>query len=70
MYLLTPVVPVRTRRATATAASTSASAVSGTDPMFSSVLAEVTSIRAELLGAYPLAADEQGIVAGTGHFPI
>ena len=38
------------RRAAATAASTSASAASGTEPMFSSVLAEVTSIRAELLG--------------------
>jgi hypothetical protein len=40
----------KARRAAATAASTSASAASGTEPMFSSVLAEVTSIRAELLG--------------------
>jgi hypothetical protein len=38
------------RRAAATAASTSASAASGTEPMFSSVLAEVTSMVAELLG--------------------
>jgi hypothetical protein len=38
------------RRAAATAASTSASAASGTEPMFSSVVAEVTSIRAGLPG--------------------
>ncbi|HTZ22468.1 MAG TPA: hypothetical protein VMC83_00605 [Streptosporangiaceae bacterium] len=37
-------------RAAATAASTSASAASGTEPMFSSVLAEITSMVAELLG--------------------
>ena len=37
-------------RRAATAASTSAPAASGTEPMFSSVLAEVTSIPAELLG--------------------
>jgi hypothetical protein len=40
----------KARRAAATAASTSASCASGTEPMFSSVLAEVTSIRAAELG--------------------